>query len=57
MDSERKKHDAHVRTAFIHFFPMQLFLVLISLAFTLGCVIGNSWGYLACYSFNLLISK
>jgi len=51
------KHDSHVRTAFKHFFPTQLFLVLITLAFTLGIIIGNAWGYFSCQSFMLLISK
>ena len=51
------KYDAHVRTAFKHFFPTQLFLVLISLTFTLGIIIGSAWGHFTCESFMLLINK
>ena len=51
------KHDAHVRTAFKHFFPTQLFLTLISFVFTLGFILGNAYGYLSCQNFMSLIYK
>lgn len=51
------KHDSHVRTAFKHFFPTQLFLALTLFTFLLGLIVGNAWGYFACQSFMLLINK
>ena len=34
------KHDAHVRTAFMHFFPMKLFIILMMFVFTVGVYVG-----------------
>ena len=51
------KHDAHVRTAFKHFFPTRLFLTLISFVFTLGFILGNAYGYFSCQNFMSLIYK
>lgn len=42
------KHDAHVRTFFIHFFPTKIFLALIFLVFCIGLLIGNLYGYISC---------
>ncbi len=47
-------NDAHVRTAFKHFFPMKLFLVLVSIAFMIGFFVGNAWGFISCSRFALL---
>lgn len=35
------KYDSHVRTAFKHFFPIQIFLACLLLSFILGFIIGN----------------
>lgn len=51
------KHDSHVRTAFKHFFPTELFLLLTLSVFILGFILGNSWGYSNCYMFMSLINK
>lgn len=45
---QSQKHDAHVRTAFIHFFPFKIFLSLIFLVFLIGLLIGNLYGYISC---------
>ena len=42
------KHDAHVRTAFIHFFPFKIVLAFILLAFLIGLILGNLYGYISC---------
>ena len=34
------KHDAHVRTAFIHFFPTKVFLAIVTFIFILGVYVG-----------------
>ena len=39
------KHDAHVRTAYRHFFPIQSFLLLIFSVFTLGFILCFAWVY------------
>lgn len=49
------KHDAHVRTAFIHFFPMKTVLVILSFAFLIGVLLGQFWGFNSCYDFKILL--
>lgn len=49
------KHDAHVRTAFIHFFPTRAFLFLMFASFVFGLYLGNIWGFESCYSFKSLL--
>lgn len=49
------KHDAHVRTAFIHFFPTTTFFFLIFVSFGLGLILGNIWGFESCYNFKSLL--
>ena len=56
-NKEFQKHDAHVRTAFKHFFPTRLFSTLILFGFTLGFLLGNAYGYFTCQTFMSLIYK
>jgi hypothetical protein len=56
-NKEYPKYDAHVRTAFKHFFPKRLFLVLSLFVFILGFLFGNAYGYFSCQTFMSLIYK
>ena len=47
------KHDAHIRTAWIHFFPFKLFILSISVFFMIGLFLGQIWGFHSAGFFNL----
>lgn len=40
------KHDAHVRTAFMHFFPTTVFLLALTLFFMLGFYFGVGYQFI-----------
>lgn len=42
------KHDAHVKTAFMHFLPTSAILFLIFASFAFGLYLGNIWGFKNC---------
>lgn len=60
-EHEIQKHDAHVRLyeikLFSKYFPYKAFLLIILFIFTLGFLLGNSYGVITCQSFMLLFNK
>ena len=45
------KHDAHVRTAWMQFFPVKFFLFSIFAFFVMGLMFGQIWAFNRCYDF------
>ncbi len=56
-----QKHDAHVTLyeikLFSKYFPFKAFLLIILIIFSLGFLLGNSYGVITCQSFMSLFNK
>lgn len=49
-----QKHDSHVLKFKMQFFPVKFFLFSLFLFFSMGLVLGHTWGFTSCFDFKLL---